>query len=56
MVKNVAGDMLEKIVEFGMKLNEMGAVQLGLMVVGVLAVILVVSLLVTMKVVEKKEY
>ena len=56
LVKNVAGDMLEKIVEFGMKLNEMGAVQLGLMVVGVLAVILVVSLLVTMKVVEKKEY
>ena len=56
LVKNVAGGMLEKIVEFGMKLNEMGAVQLGLMVVGVLAVILVVSLLVTMKVVEKKEY
>lgn len=56
LVKNVAGDMLEKIVEFGMKLNEMGAVQLGLMVVGVLVVILVVSLLVTMKVVEKKEY
>ena len=56
LVKNVAGGMLEKIVEFGMKLNEMGAVQLGLMVVGVLVVILVVSLLVTMKVVEKKEY
>lgn len=56
LITKVADGALEKLAAFAMRLKELGAMQLGLLATGVLVILLAVSVVVTIKVVEKKEY
>lgn len=56
LITKVADGILEKLATFAMRLKELGAVQLGLLATGVLVILMAVSVVITIKVVEKKEY